>query len=255
MADILTSRDGDVAVIRLNRPGELNAVTLDMLDQMAIAFVNAAESGARAVVITGEGRAFCAGAALGGGKVGQDLGANLRQHYNPVAKAMADLPIPIVSAVNGPAAGAGVSYALAADLVIAARSAYFLLAFANIGLVPDAGATWLIGKGAGRAKLLEMALLGERLSAQEALEAGLVTRVVDDAVVFETALQFAHKLAAKPTLALGLIRRQVKSALAGTLEETLAMEADHQAQAGASSDFREGVAAFLEKRKPLFTGR
>jgi 2-(1,2-epoxy-1,2-dihydrophenyl)acetyl-CoA isomerase len=255
MSDVLYAREGDVAVIRLNRPDELNAVTPDMLDLLAATFHRAAADGARAALITGQGRAFCAGASLSSGGAAGDLGEKLVLHYNPVAEAMANLPIPIVSAVNGPAAGAGVSFALGADIVIAARSAYLLLAFANIGLVPDAGATWLIAKGAGRAKLLEMALLGERLPAHEALEAGLVTRVVDDGVVFDTAMAFAHRLAAMPTIALGLIRAQVKAALSGTLSETLALEAAHQARAGSSEDFREGVTAFLQKRKPEFRGK
>jgi 2-(1,2-epoxy-1,2-dihydrophenyl)acetyl-CoA isomerase len=252
---VLYEIDGDVAVIRLNRPEELNAVTLDMLDLLAASVRRSAEDGARALVITGQGKGFCAGASLSGGKAMQDLGANLREHYNPVQQAMADLPIPIVSAVNGPAAGAGVAFALGADIVVAARSAYFLLAFANIGLVPDAGATWLVAKGAGRAKALEMALLGERLSAHDAEAAGLVTAVTDENTVFTTAMDYARRLAAKPTVALGLIRKQVKAALAGTLEETLAIEADHQSIAGGTEDFREGVMAFLQKRKPEFKGR
>mgnify|MGYP006145146783 CR=1 FL=1 len=216
--------------------------------------LDAVEDGARAVLLTGEGRAFCAGASLKEGSRG-DPGDRLRNHYNPVQQAMADLPIPIVTAMNGPAAGAGASLALGADIVIAARASYLLLAFANIGLVPDAGATWLIAKAAGRAKVLEMALLGERLSAHDAMEAGMITHVVDDGVVFDTAMTYARRLAAMPTVALGLIRKQIKVALSGTLEETLSLEAEHQSVAARSQDFQEGVAAFLQKRKPEFKGK
>jgi len=256
LSDILYERDGDVAVIRLNRPDELNALTMSMLDLLAATLKRAVDEGARAVLLTGEGRAFCSGASLkdmspGGG----DPGDRLRNHYNPVQQTMADLPIPIVTAIKGPAAGAGAALALGADIVIAASNSYLLLAFANIGLVPDAGATWLVAKAAGRAKVLEMALLGERLHAQDAHEAGLVTRVVDESALMDTAMGYAHRLAAMPTLALGLIRKQVRVALSGTLEETLALEAEHQTVAGRSEDFQEGVAAFLQKRKAEFKGR
>jgi 2-(1,2-epoxy-1,2-dihydrophenyl)acetyl-CoA isomerase len=138
---------------------------------------------------------------------------------------------------------------------VMASHAYLLLAFANIGLVPDAGATWLVAKGAGRAKALEMALLGERMSADAAHAAGLVTAVVDESAAYETALAYARRLAAMPTVALGLIRKQVRAALAGTLEDTLALEAEHQSQAARTQDFQEGVAAFLQKRKPEFKGQ
>jgi 2-(1,2-epoxy-1,2-dihydrophenyl)acetyl-CoA isomerase len=186
---------------------------------------------------------------------GGDPGDRLRNHYNPVQQTMADLPIPIVTAINGPAAGAGAAIALGGDIVLAATHSYLLLAFANIGLVPDAGATWLVAKAAGRAKVLEMALLGEKLPAHDAKEAGLVTHVVDESALFETAMGYARRLAAKPTVALGLIRKQVKAALSGTLEETLALEAEHQSVAARSQDFQEGVAAFLQKRKPEFKGK
>ncbi|RYY32555.1 MAG: 2-(1,2-epoxy-1,2-dihydrophenyl)acetyl-CoA isomerase, partial [Sphingomonadales bacterium] len=214
----------------------------------------AADDGARAILLTGEGRGFCAGAslkAIGGGEPGDQL----RRHYNPVQQAMADSPIPIVTAINGPAAGAGAAIALGGDIVVAASHSYLLLAFANIGLVPDAGATWLIAKAAGRAKVLEMALLGEKLPAHDAKEAGLVTHVVDESALFDAAMDYARRLAAMPTVALGLIRKQVKAALSGTLEETLALEAEHQTLAGRSQDFQEGVAAFLQRRKPEFKGK
>lgn len=256
MADdpILYTRDGDVAVIRLNRPDEYNALTLDMLDLLAATLRRGVAEGARCVLLTGQGKAFCSGASLKDRSGPADLGERLRAHYNPVAQALSDLPIPIVTAVNGPAAGAGVSLALGGDIVVMGTHAYLLLAFANIGLVPDAGATWLVAKGAGRAKVLEMALLGEKMGAHTAHEAGLVTIVADESALLDTAMHYARRLAAMPTLALGLIRKQVKAALAGTLEETLVLEAEHQARAGRSEDFAEGVAAFLQKRSPEFKG-
>ena len=179
----------------------------------------------------------------------------MRAHFNPLAQTIASSRVPVVTAVNGPAAGAGAGLALAGDIVVMARSSYLLLAFANIGLVPDCGSTWLVAKGAGRAKALEMALLGERLPAEEALAAGLATRVVDDGELFEVAMDYARRLAAMPTVALGLIRKQVAAALAGNLPESLAMEAEHQSLASRTEDFAEGVAAFLQKRKPEFKGR
>lgn len=243
-----------MAVIRLNRPDELNAVTPDMLDLLAATLRQAVEEGARAVLLTGEGRAFCSGASLKAA-AGAEPGERLRRHYNPVAQALADLPVPIVTAVNGLAAGAGVAFALAGDIVVMSRDAYLLLAFANIGLVPDAGATWLIAKSAGRAKALEMALLGEKLSAHDAKEAGLVTSVVDGTALSDIAMTYARRLAAKPTIALGLIRAQVKAALSSTLEEMLALEAEHQSRAARTEDFMEGIRAFTEKRSPEFKGR
>ncbi|AJP74451.1 enoyl-CoA hydratase-related protein [Sphingomonas hengshuiensis] len=254
---IVWALDGTVAVVRLNRPDRLNALTAEMLDLWRATLGEAVAAGARAVLVTGEGRAFCAGAdlaATAAAMAQRDLSDSLRDHYNPLTRAYAELPVPVVTAINGAAAGAGAAFALAGDIVVAARSSYLLLAFANIGLVPDAGATWLIGKAAGRAKLLEMALLGERLSAEDALAAGLVTRVVDDAALFDTALGLARKLAAMPTVAMGLIRKQVAVALTGSLDELLEVEADHQALAASTQDFREGVAAFLQKRAPVFTG-
>ncbi|MBO9711458.1 enoyl-CoA hydratase-related protein [Sphingomonas sp.] len=255
---VLFALEGQVGVLRLNRPDQLNALTPEMLDRIAATLRRAVDEGARAVLVTGEGRAFCSGADLAANSAGgapRDLGETLRAHYNPMAEAFASLPIPIVTAVNGPAAGAGASIALLGDIVVAARSAYLLLAFSNIGLVPDAGVTWLVAKSAGRAKALEMALLGERMSAEEAQASGLVARVVDDAELMPSAMDLAAKLAAKPTMALGLIRKQVAAALNASLTEVLALEAVHQGKAGQSEDFREGVTAFLQKRPAEFKGR
>lgn len=254
---VLYSLDASVATIRLNRPERLNAVTAEMLGLLRETLWRAADEGARAVLMTGEGRGFCSGAELtpgGDGGLSHDLGAAVERDYIPVAEALSKLPIPVVTAVNGPAAGAGVGIALGADIVVMAQSAYLLLAFANIGLVPDCGSTWLVAKSAGRAKALEMALLGEKMTAQEAKDAGLVTRVVADETLMTTAQGIAAKLAAMPTMALGLIRAQVKAALNSTLSETLSIEATHQRRAGHSEDFREGVAAFLQKRTPEFKG-
>lgn len=256
---VLYAMDGQVAVVRMNRPDRLNAVTSAMLDLLRTTIVRAQNDGARAILLTGEGRAFCSGADLtGGGRPFDerpDSGNAVRAHFNPLAQTIASSRVPVVTAVNGPAAGAGAGLALAGDIVVMARSSYVLLAFANIGLVPDCGSTWLVAKGAGRARALEMALLGERMGAEEALAAGLATRVVDDDQLLDTAMGYARRLAAMPTIALGLIRKQVATALAGSLPESLAMEAEHQSIASKTEDFAEGVAAFLQKRKPEFKGK
>ena len=170
-------------------------------------------------------------------------------------QALADADIPVISAINGPAVGAGLSFALAVDIVVMARSAYLMLAFANIGLVPDAGATWLVAKSAGRAKALEMALLGEKVSAEQALDLGLVTRLAEDDAVLADATAIAARLAAGPSIALGLIRKQIAAALNMTLIETFEVEKANQQAAGRTRDYREAVNAFAEKRKPQFKGQ
>ncbi len=254
---VLYSLEHGVATIRLNRPERLNAVTVELLERTRAALLRAVKEGARAVLLTGEGRAFCSGADLVGRMDGEptDPADSLELHYNPLAETLSKLPIPIVTAINGPAAGAGVGIALGGDIVVMAKSAYLLLAFSNIGLVPDCGATWLLAKSAGRAKVLEMALLGEKLFAEDAKDAGLVARVVADDALMAEAGKIAATLAAKPTVALGLIRAQVKAALSTTLSETLSVEAAHQRIAGKTEDFREGVMAFLGKRAPEFKGK
>jgi 2-(1,2-epoxy-1,2-dihydrophenyl)acetyl-CoA isomerase len=252
---ILLERLGEVARITLNRPEQLNAFTPQMVQDLVTILRRAVEEGARAVILTGAGRAFSSGADLApntGPKI--DAGQRLRE-YNALPLALADLPVPVVTAINGAAAGGGASLALAGDIILAARSAYLMLAFAKVALVPDLGATWLVAHAAGRVKALEMALLGERLSAEAALQAGLVTRVVDDEALTATAEEIAARLAAMPTVTLGLIRRQVRLALETSLAESLEVEADNQRISAASEDFKEGTAAFREKRKPKFVGR
>jgi len=257
---IKVSRAGDVVTIALNRPDKLNALTPAVFGELGAAMADGVAQGARALVLTGEGRFFCSGADIapdGAGYDGlpEDLGELLDAAYNPFARQLAALDIPVVTALNGPCAGAGISIALAGDIVVMAESAYLLLAFVNIGLVPDAGATWLVARSVGRARALDMALLGERMGAAEAKSAGLVTRVVADDAVLAQAQELAARLAAGPTRAMGLIRRQVAFALEQGFDATLNVERDNQTIAGKTQDFAEAITAFGEKRKPQFSGR
>jgi 2-(1,2-epoxy-1,2-dihydrophenyl)acetyl-CoA isomerase len=248
--------DAGVLTLTLNRPDRLNALSTELLAGLLKALDEGVAAGARAVLITGTGRAFCSGADLAGsGGVTADLGEALEVYYHPLFERIAALDIPVVSAINGPAVGAGVALALSADIVLMARSAYLQLGFVNIGLVPDAGATWLIAKSAGRAKALEMALLGEAMSADEAHAAGLVTRVVAEDTLLAEAQAIARRLAQGPTVAIGLIRKQVAAALNLSLPQTQALESVNQTRAGHTDDFREGVSAFMQKRAPEFRGR
>lgn len=248
--------EAGVATITLNRPEQLNALTPEMLLAIPRTLERAVDAGARAILITGAGRAFCSGAALGVGAVpGEaDLGELIDTYYNPVARALDALPVPSVSLINGAAAGAGASIALGADVIVAAQSAYLLLAFANIGLVPDAGATWLVARAVGRVKAMEMALLGERMGAEEAHRCGLVTRVALDDEALAVATALAQKLAAKPAQAMGLIRRQVRGALDLSFQDSLEVERENQRHAGFTEDYVEAVEAFKAKRPPRFKG-
>lgn len=245
-----------VATLTLNRPDRMNALCPQLFDELTAAIDRALADKARALVLTGAGRAFCSGADLAGDTERlADSGAMLDRYYNPLIRKIAGLAIPVVTAINGPAVGAGLGLALAGDIIVMARSAYGLLAFVNIGLVPDAGSTWLVAKAVGRVRALELALLGERLSAEEALAAGLVTRLAADEACLADATAIARKLAAGPSVAIGLIRHQVAAALNATLEETLAIERTNQSIAGGTRDFAEAVKAFGEKRPPVFEGR
>ena len=245
-----------VATVTLARPQSLNALNGATVDELRAAVEEAGGSGARCLLITGDGRGFSSGADLAsGGGLPDDAGAALEKHFNPLIEALFALPIPVVAAVNGPAAGAGCSLALAADLVIAARSAYFLQAFVNIGLIPDAGATWLLPRLAGRARAMEMMLLGERIPAEQALEWGLISRVVEDEHLQSEAVALATRLAQGPTVALGLIRRLARESQSLSLSDALAAERTAQRDAGRTQDFRSAVMSFLQKQQPRFDGK
>ena len=260
---ILLEVSGAVAVVSLNDPSTMNAAGVDTIVELADAFgrVAAGVEGARAVVLTGIGRGFCSGANLSGGgpaarqaQGGASAGSSLETHYNPFVTLLRDFPLPIVTAVNGAAAGVGCSLALMGDMILAGESAYFLQAFRRIGLVPDGGSTYLLPRMIGRARAMEMALLGERLSAAKALEWGLINRVVADGDLLTEARSMAEELARGPA-SLGQIRKLMWRSLDAAWADQLADEAKTQDIAGRSSDFAEGVRAFLEKRQAQFTGR
>ena len=245
-----------VATVTLNRPDSLNALNAAMLDELRAAVESLPGSGARCLLLTGAGRGFSSGADLAsGGGLPDDVGAALEAHFNPLIEALFALPIPVVAAVNGAAAGAGCSLALAADIVVAGRSAYFLQAFINIGLIPDAGATWLLPRLAGRARAMEMMMLGERIPAGQAAQWGMIARVVEDEHLASEAGALATRLAQGPTIAYGLLRRLARDAEQLPLAEALAAERVAQRDAGRTDDFRQAVFAFLQKRQPTFDGK
>jgi 2-(1,2-epoxy-1,2-dihydrophenyl)acetyl-CoA isomerase len=255
---ILTARDGDVLTITLNRPDRLNAMPPLMADEINAALDHL--DGARAVLITGAGRAFCSGADLqarGDTSIsgGQASYSALTQHYNPLMMKLARLPVPVVTAVNGPAAGIGCSLALAGDFAIAAKSAYFLQAFVNIGLVPDGGASWMLPRLVGKARATEMMLLGEKISGDKAESWGLIHKCVDDAALMDEARALATRLASGPTVAIGIMRQNIAASLESDYASALLREAEGQRIASSSADAVEGGASFLQKRKPVFQGR
>lgn len=261
MADdemIRSERQGDVLVVTLDRPDRLNAATPAMFERITAMLGDL--DGARAVLLTGAGRAFCSGADVGSGALSAaDPGLAtydaLTQSYNPAIRAIVDLGVPVVSAVRGPAAGIGCSLALAADFCVASEGAYFLQAFVNIGLVPDGGSSWLLPRLIGRARAMEMMMLGERIPAGTARDWGMIHRVVPDDALETEALTLATRLATGPTVALRLIRRGVAEAMGSTLDDALEREAQDQRQARGTEDSMEGGMAFLAKRKADFRGR
>ncbi|MCF8507604.1 MAG: enoyl-CoA hydratase/isomerase [Hyphomonadaceae bacterium] len=252
-------RDGDVAIIRLNDPATLNAVTVTMIEEIDAA-LDEINGAARSMVLTGAGRAFCSGANLSAGMGDRksdgpyDSGSVLESHINPLMLRLRDVPFPWVSAVKGSAAGVGCSFALAADVVVCGESAFFLQAFARIGLVPDGGSSWILANSIGRARAMEMMLLGERIPAAKALEWGMINRLVPDEQLMPAALDLAKALAAGPTQALGMIRRMAWSAANASFEDAMKTERNNQRLAGQTKDHREGVTAFLAKRPAQFTG-
>jgi 2-(1,2-epoxy-1,2-dihydrophenyl)acetyl-CoA isomerase len=257
VGDLRVEIDGAVATITLDRPDALNALTVALKEELLSAFAAVADDAAiRAIVLTGAGRAFCAGQDLRE-RLEPDaapLETEIRVRYNPLIRAMRALPKPIVGAINGIAAGAGASLAFACDIRIAAEGASFLLAFGRVGLIPDSGATWLLPRLVGDAKAAELALTAEPLSAIDAERFGLVSRVVPGDALLSEAQALATRLAAGAPRALALTKRVLDASWDASLEEQLETEAVLQGEAGSTADHAEGIAAFLERRPPRFTG-
>jgi 2-(1,2-epoxy-1,2-dihydrophenyl)acetyl-CoA isomerase len=264
LSTIQTVTEAGVLTITLNRPDSLNAFNEQMSVELGAALRAAQRDDAvRCVVLTGAGRAFCSGQDLQeirgryqtAATEKLDFGAHLRNKYNPIVTRLRSLEKPVVAAVNGVAAGAGASFAFACDLRICARSANFIMSFVHVGLIPDSGASLTLLQSVGYARAAELCFLGEKLPAEEALKHGLVNRVVDDAELPAAARELAARLGAMPTQAIGLTKRLLNRAWASELENQLEYEAFMQATAGNTADHREGVLAFLEKRKPKFAGK
>jgi 2-(1,2-epoxy-1,2-dihydrophenyl)acetyl-CoA isomerase len=261
MTSVLVSLEDGVQTITLNRPEKLNAFNPDMHRELRAALERAADrDDVRALLLTGAGRAFCAGQDLSERDVSPgaapiDLSVSLGSHYNPLVRRLRALPKPVVCAVNGVAAGAGANIALACDLVIAARSASFVQSFAKIGLVPDSGGTFFLPRMVGSARAMGLALLGDKLAAEDAERWGLIWKAVDDGDLMTEARAIANNLAAGPTKGYGLIKKALYACATNSLDAQLDLERDLQREAGLSHDYREGVTAFKEKRPPRFKGK
>ena len=258
MADplVLIETTGAVRKLTLNRPAALNSFTSAMHRELRPALDAAADdAGVRCLVITGAGRGFCAGQDLNDPEVGSNVGNVVERVYKPLALRIASMPIPVIASVNGVAAGAGANFALGCDIVIAAKSASFIQAFSKIGLIPDCGGTWLLPRLVGRGRAIGLAMTGDKLPAEEAERMGLIWRCVDDAALADQTMALAHRLAAMPVKALAATRRAIDEAIMVSYADALSLEARVQNDMGSQADFREGVAAFLEKRTARFNDR
>ncbi|WHA43335.1 2-(1,2-epoxy-1,2-dihydrophenyl)acetyl-CoA isomerase PaaG [Agrobacterium larrymoorei] len=256
---ILSALADGVLALTLNRPDKLNSFNEEMHVALRTEFERAhADDKVRAVLLTGAGRGFCAGQDLGDrdpSKGVPDLGHTIETYYNPLLRLIRSLEKPVICAVNGVAAGAGANIALACDITLAARSARFIQSFSKIGLVPDSGGTWSLPRLIGEARAKALTLTAEPLSAERAAEWGLIWSVVDDDKLLDEAYNLAAKLAAGPTRGLGMTKRAIQAAATNSLDQQLDLERDLQREAGRSADYAEGVAAFLQKRKPEFKGK
>jgi len=257
---ILFDNQDGIARLTFNRPERLNSFNTQMHGEVREALASIPQSGARVLLITGAGRGFCAGQdlndrAVAPGAAAPDLADSIERYYKPLVLALRALPMPVIAAVNGVAAGAGANIALACDLVIAARSASFVQAFSKLGLVPDSGGTWFLPRLVGTARALGLTLLGDKLPAEQAASWGLIWRCVEDAELTDVVEGLARQLAAAPTRGLARTKQAIYEGWGRTLQEQLDVERDYQGELGRTADYAEGVAAFAAKRAPNFTGR
>lgn len=254
---ILFSHQSGVARLTLNRPDRLNSFIVEMHEEVSDALSGLGE--ARVLVLTGAGRAFCAGQDLNDRAVAPgesvDLGESVEKYYNPLIRRLTSLPFPVIARVNGVAAGAGANIALACDIVIAAKSAKFIQSFASIGLIPDSGGTWVLPRLVGQARAMGLAFTADSLPAEQAAEWGLIWKAVEDEALDAEVDALAERFAAAPTQGLARIKKMIRESWEHSLGEELVLQRDAMRELGFSDDYREGVAAFMAKRKPNFTGK